>query len=240
MLRLGKASTKREDEGMSDDDEQVGRLDRVLDVVAERPVVDYAVAGVLVAAHLALVLRTGHGDVLSWADEARRKDVYTAFIGFITFIGGFGTLALSVYTAANGTRVSRIRSQAGRELRRSLLAALAAPVLVAVVLLVVVTLDTTRGDAGGTRFVAEAAIFFGLVRLVRLGLVLKSLIIADDLDRAEPARDAAPRPALALTDDEEVARHPERREYGLPPQPPRRRPRTEGQARPKTAAARTS
>jgi hypothetical protein len=195
------------------------------DVLAERPALDYLAAGLLVGLHLMLIRKTGSGDVLMWGDREVRKDVYMTFVAFITFVGGFGVLALSTYTAARGPRVGMLRSHAGRELRRTLLAGLTGPVVTAVVIIAVMSADVRDADKVGLRFVGEAAIFFGLVRLLRLGYVMRALITAHDQDQAAPEFTASPAPAPAFP-VLPGSPAPPRQEYGAPAtrrRPPARR-----------------
>jgi hypothetical protein len=172
--------------------------DRVLDLLAERPVVDYAIAAGLVGLHLLLIKKAGVGDVLSWGGREIRREVFTTFIGFITFAGGFAVLAVSTYTAARGARVKMLRTEAGRELRRTLLAGLAGPVLSSLALICVIAADVADEDKVGLRFVAEGAIVFAVVRLGRLAYVLKVLITVNDRDTSDSSYTAPPAPAPAF------------------------------------------
>ncbi len=202
-------------------------IDRGLDYVAEWPQADYLVALLLTGAHVLFVREAGMGDVLTWGGREVRKDVFTSFIAFITFVGGFGVLALSIYTAARGARVGGLRSNSGRELRRTLRAGLTGPVVSALVLICVIAVDVKDADPVGIRYIAEGAIMLGLLRLGRLGYVLGGLITANDLDQARPLGNASPAPAPAFDGGPKaLSSDASRPEYGLPPAKaaPRRRP----------------
>ena len=158
---------------------------------AEHPWVDWMITGIIVGAHAFIALQFEVGDVLLWASNGRRAMVYTTTAGVASLVAGIGTIALAQYKAASGPRISAIKERAGAPISAGLRATLVAPLVAAGLCIVTLTLDTTRSDAGGTRFLFEVAFVLGALRLIRLVYLFTALDDIKTVDDTETPK--APR-----------------------------------------------
>jgi hypothetical protein len=182
----------------------------------ERPRADFVLAALVTAVHVAVVLRTGHGDVLGWADNERRAQLYQTTASTAALVSAFAAITTQQWRGSSGRRAAAVRANdSSRALRRSLRSALVVPLLIAGVSLVVLALDTTQKDAGGIRFVFVFVFVLGVLVVARLATLFQALDAIDELDQ-EDDQELAPAAQIAIPDEDAFD--------DAPPPAPSRRP----------------
>jgi ABC-type transport system involved in cytochrome bd biosynthesis fused ATPase/permease subunit len=168
----------------------------------ERPRADFLVAALVTAVHVAVVLRTGHGDILGWADNERRSQLYQTTASTAALVSAFAAIATQQWRGASGRRATAVRANdTRRALRRSLRSALVVPLLLAGVSLVVLALDTTEKDAGGVRFIFAFVFVLGVIVVARLATLFQALDAIDELDQEED-QELGPAAEVAIPDED--------------------------------------
>lgn len=164
----------------------------LLDRWSEHPAVDNLAAGLVLGAHLLVVVTTRHGDLLGWSNVQERREIYTAASGVAAIIFGFSTVAANRYADASGQRMKVLRKRAGTALRRNWMAALATPLGLALLSVVLLALDTRPHGRVAVRWIFEAAFLLTLFRGLRLLWLFREMVGIQDAETSEPARAAAP------------------------------------------------
>jgi hypothetical protein len=174
----------------------------------DRPRADFALAALITAVHVVIVLRTGHSDVLGWADNDRRAQLYQTTASTAALVSAFAAITTQQWRGSSGRRAAAVRANdSSRALRRSLRSALVVPLLIAGVSLVVLALDTTEKDAGGVRFVFAFVFVLGVLVVARLATLFQALDAIDELDQEEH-QELAPAAEVAIPTEEPDAAPP--------------------------------
>ena len=153
--------------------------------------IDYVLAAVAVAIHVAVVEATGHGDWLRWSSSSQRLAIYGTGATVISIIGGLSAIAVAVYLAATGERARAVRRYFSSALRRNWLAILLGTGASAGLCLLAQVLDEPK-DPHWARFIFEFAMALATFRFVRLAWLFNSMIKIADRDLTDLPRGKAP------------------------------------------------
>ncbi|MER5360066.1 hypothetical protein [Streptomyces sp. NPDC002785] len=153
--------------------------------------IDYLLAALAVGIHVLVIRSTGSSDWLSWIDSSQRTDLYAAAAGVVSAIGGLSTIAVSLYTAANGERLRAVRAQHHEELRRSWRSLIQSTALCCLLLLISLSLDREK-DPLSCRFVFEYAMVFAALRFMRLIWLFDHMMQVSDADLVGDDQAAVP------------------------------------------------
>ncbi|MCD2191612.1 hypothetical protein [Actinomycetospora soli] len=162
---------------------------------SERPGLDYVIALLAVALHIAAVRLLGGGDVLRWAELTQRLSAYGAGATLISVIGGLSSIAMAVYLSAAGPRVQAARRNYPDELRANWRSLLVGTGIAATACVAAQVLDSTN-DVHSARFVFEGAVFLAVARFSRLIWLFDSMLAVADKDASEKGVKKKPAPEL--------------------------------------------
>ena len=168
----------------------------IVDQWSVHPWTDYAVTGLVLAAHLLIIRLAKHGDWLSWTSEGQQVTVYGTGATVVSIVGGFSAIAISVYLSAGGDRARAVRAAYGDSLRRNWRAVLIGLGFATLLCLVSQVLDATN-DPYSTRFVFEAAMLLATMRFARLVWLFDQLIRVADRDLTDTPHSSPPQISAA-------------------------------------------
>lgn len=157
------------------------KAEAAVDAYSERPGADWFIAAAIVAAHIALILSTGHGDIVAWPERSQRVTAYVASSTVVAIMAGFATFAITQYWSTEGDRAKQIKQAKGQLLQRSWLGILLVPGVVAFANVVMVFLDT-QATPGPARFLYEFGMLLAIARFARMVYLFDSIL---DVARAD-------------------------------------------------------
>ena len=151
------------------------------------PGADWAIAGMIAAAHLVAVRLSGRGDVLGWPGSSQRLGLYTATATVAAITGSFVTAAIAQYASSTGRRLRILRTSPalGSQFRRNWVSVLSATLAISGICLLATILDTTAHDNGGVHWAVELALLLGVARSCRVLVLFNAVIKAGDADLGE-------------------------------------------------------
>lgn len=138
---------------------------------------DWPVVALLVALHVAITWSTGHFDALRTAGFATRLSLYTDMITVTGLLLGFAATALASYLAFSGDRITELRAIAGDKVLNQWMSAIGGFAAALGVLIVCKIGDRDLTSAAGVRWVAEGALSFVALRVLRLLWVFRQIVL---------------------------------------------------------------
>ncbi|GAA1091980.1 hypothetical protein GCM10009663_39670 [Kitasatospora arboriphila] len=162
-------------------------VERVQNLWAEYPSIDWILTGLTVAAYWSYRAVTHNADAISVLSEDARSNVYMTAASISALVGGFGTAAISQYATASGRRMVEVRHRFGLSMRKNWAGVLKAMLIVSGGCLVALILDD-HSKPGWIGYFVEALLAFGAARSLRLVWLFNLLIDVSDQDATEPRR----------------------------------------------------
>jgi hypothetical protein len=160
----------------------------LIDVLSERPSLDWLLAGATVGAHALIVTHMSRFDPLASLTQDDRVDFYGAAINPVAILVGFTLAALAFTYSSEGRRSALLRSRAHRALRRTWLGAVSGPLLAVAILLGAQVAE--RNGTSAARWAAEVALVAIAARTVRFVWLLAHVLDLRQLDESDPRRPA--------------------------------------------------
>lgn len=160
--------------------------------VVEYRLLDALLVAFLVGVHITVAWTTGRFDALHTTGFTNRLSLYTDMITVTGLLLGFAATALASYLAFSGQQITKLRDIAGQQLLDQWMSAIGGFAVTLAVLVLCKILDRNGTSAEGVRWLAEGALIFAAVRLIRLLWVFRQVVLIATSRPAEPRRREEP------------------------------------------------